>query len=76
MSPTLQKIIDDFEKQLESALYDSNYHHKKFLEAEAKIAELKESIQEIKNIQERAKKRIMATCEFSDKKEEKENNND
>jgi hypothetical protein len=51
MSAAIKNILTDLEKRLESEIYDSTWHQKKFREAEQIILELKETIDGLREVE-------------------------
>lgn len=52
MTIVLKKVISDMEKQLNNYIDSANYYHKNFREYEQKIISLKESLGDLKKLEE------------------------
>lgn len=50
MNLKLYKTIEELERLLELALYDAEWYRKKFLDCEARVLELKEMINDLKEL--------------------------
>jgi hypothetical protein len=53
MSVALQKVIADLERQLSIEMQDSEYYHRKWKESELKVIALKESLLDLKELEEK-----------------------